>query len=90
MAGSSQAAPNVALHRHNGYNGYNGMRSYIVSKDPKSSLWYCHMAGYPYIPVAGSFCEKKADAKEYAKMMCGIPHKVEQIEQRRREVAENA
>ena len=61
------------------------MREYTVSKDSKSGLWYAHMKGYSYIPVSGSFSEKKSEAKEYAKMYSGLPHKLEEIEQRRKE-----
>ena len=61
------------------------MRGYTVSKDSKSGLWYAHMKGYTYIPVSGSFSEKKSEAVEYAKMYDGLPHKVEEIEQRRKE-----
>lgn len=62
------------------------MRNYIVSKDSKSGLWYAHAKGYTYIPIAGSFSEKKSDAMEYAKMYNLLPNKVEQIEKRRKEV----
>lgn len=58
--------------------------SYVVSKDQRSGLWYCHQKGFPYIPCSGSFCEKKSEAKEYAKMYNGLPHKVEKIEERKR------
>lgn len=61
------------------------MGGYIVSQDMKSGLWYCHKKGYSYVPCSGSFCERKSDAKEYAKMYNGLPHKVEEIERRRRE-----
>ena len=61
------------------------MSGYTVSKDTKSGLWYAHMKGYTYIPVSGSFSEKKSEAMEYAKMYSGLPHKVEEIEQRRKE-----
>ena len=60
------------------------MRRYTVSKD-KSGLWYAHMKGYAYVPVSGSFSEKKSEVMEYAKMYSGLPHKVEEIEQRRKE-----
>lgn len=60
-------------------------KPYTISQDRKSGLWYAHMRGFPYIPYAGSFCEKKSDAAEYAKMLNGLPHKVEQIERKRRE-----
>ena len=65
--------------------GGRSMRGYTVSKDTKSGLWYAHMKGYAYIPVSGSFSEKKSEAMEYAKMYTGLPHKVEEIEQRRKE-----
>lgn len=61
------------------------MMNYTVSKDSKSGMWYAHAKGYPYLPVAGSFSEKKSEAMEYAKMYNLLPNKVEQIEQRRRE-----
>lgn len=61
------------------------MRRYTVSKDAKSGLWYAHMKGYAYIPISGSFSEKKSEATEYAKMYAGLPHKVEENEQRRKE-----
>ena len=60
-------------------------RSYTVSKDRKSGLWYAHMEGFSYIPIAGSFSRNKGEAMEYAKMYNGLPHKVEQIEARKRE-----
>lgn len=59
-------------------------RKYTVSRDAKSGLWYAHMEGYSYIPVFGSFCEKRSDAAEYAKMYNGLPHRVEQVEKSRR------
>lgn len=59
------------------------MKGYIVSKDNKTGLWYTHMSGYVYIPVSGSFSEKKSEAMEYAKMMNGLPNKVEEIEKRK-------
>ena len=61
------------------------MKNYIVSKDSKSGLWYAHMRRYSYIPVSGSFSEKKSDAMEYAKMYNLLPNKVEEIEQRQKE-----
>lgn len=60
-------------------------RRYTVSKDTKSGLYYAHHKKYPKIPVSGSFSEKKSDAMEYAKMYDNLPHKVEQIEQRRKQ-----
>lgn len=61
------------------------MKKYTVSKDIKSELWYAHMKGFDYVPIAGSFSEKKSEAMEYAKMYNNLPNKVEQIEQRRKE-----
>lgn len=34
--------------------------------------------------VFRKFCEKKSEAMEYEKMLNGLPHKVEQIEKRRK------
>lgn len=42
-------------------------RKYIVSKNQKIGLWYAHLQGYTYIPVNGSFSEKKSESMEYAK-----------------------
>ncbi len=39
---------------------------------------------YTLIPVFGSFSEKKSEALEYAKMYDNLPHKVEEIEKRRK------
>lgn len=63
----------------------NSKRAYTVSKDQKSGLWYAHMKGFGYIPIAGSFSRNKGEAMEYAKMYNGLPHRVEQIETRKRE-----
>lgn len=60
-------------------------KAYTVSKDTKSGLWYAHARGYAYIPVAGSFSEKKSEAMEYAKMHNLLPNKVEEIERKRKE-----
>lgn len=62
------------------------MSGYTVSQEPKSGLWYCCMKGFAYIPCFGSFCEKKSDAMEYAKMYNGLPHKVGEIERRKKNV----
>lgn len=62
------------------------MKKYVVSYDKKSQKYYAHMKGYDYIPVAGSFCEKHSDAREYAKMMMYLPNRVEQIEDEKREI----
>lgn len=61
------------------------MKNYTVSKDSKNGMWYAHHKKFPYIPVSGSFSEKKSEAMEYAKMYNGLSHKVEEIEQRRKE-----
>ena len=45
---------------------------YVISEDSKSGYWYCHMKGYPHIPVFGSIGEK-AKAKAYCNMMNGKP-----------------
>lgn len=47
-----------------------------------------HMRGYQHVPVSGSFSEKRRDAAEYAKMYNGLPHRVEEIERKRREAFE--
>lgn len=60
-------------------------RRYTVSKNQKSGLWYAHEKGYGYIPIAGSFSRNKGEAMEYAKMYNNLPHKVEQIEARKKE-----
>lgn len=59
-------------------------RHYTVSKDKKTGVWYAHMKGYAYIPIFGSFSEKRSEAMEYAKMYDNLPHKVNQIEERRK------
>lgn len=61
------------------------MKGYTVSKDSKTGLWYAHMEGFAYIPVSGSFCEKKSEAREYAKIYMGLQHKVEEIEKKKHE-----
>lgn len=62
-------------------------RLYVVSQDSKTGLWYAHMVGYPYIPVIGSFSEKKSDAMQYARMMNYLPNRVEEIERKRKKEA---
>lgn len=59
------------------------LRKYVVSQDKKSKLWYCHKEGYSYLPCFGSFCEKKSEAKEYAKMYNGLENNVRKIENKR-------
>ena len=64
------------------------MNNYTVSKDILSGMWYAHHRNYSYIPVVGSFSERKSDAMEYAKMMNYLPNRVEEIEQRKHEAFE--
>lgn len=60
------------------------MSGYTVSKDQRSGMWYAHQRGYAYIPICGSFSNKKSGSLEYAKMYNCLPNKVEQIEERRK------
>ncbi len=41
-------------------------RTYTVSKDEKSGLWYAHKVGFPWIPVFGSFRKSKRAAQRVA------------------------
>lgn len=41
-------------------------RTYAVSKDEKSGLWYTHMVNFPLIPVWGSFSKNKKAAQHVA------------------------
>lgn len=61
------------------------MKKYVVSYDQNSKQYYAHMEGYNYIPVSGSFCEKRSDSLEYAKMMMCLSNRVQQIEDKKRE-----
>ena len=45
---------------------------YTVSQDKASGLWYAHMEGYSYIPVFGSFSEKKSEAEKWAAASMGL------------------
>lgn len=47
--------------------------NYTVSKE-KGGQWYCHMVGFPNVPVFGSFGSKK-EALHFAADMCGLPYK---------------
>lgn len=47
-------------------------RTYAVSKDDKTSLWYAHRVGFPWIPVLGSFSKNKKEAQKHAANMMGI------------------
>lgn len=60
------------------------MKKYVVSYDQNSKQYYAYMEGYNYIPVSGSFCEKRCDALEYAKMMMCLSNRVQQIEDKKR------
>lgn len=35
---------------------------YVVSKDPKTGMWYVHLKGFSYVPVFGSFRHTKKAA----------------------------
>lgn len=50
-------------------------RTYTVSKDEKTGLWYAHKVGFSYIPVLGSFSKSKRTAQKYAADCMGIPLK---------------
>lgn len=39
------------------------MLKYVISQDKKSEVLYCHMQGYPNIPVFGSVGDKKQALK---------------------------
>lgn len=58
--------------------------AYTISQEKTTGLWYCHLEGFLYVPCMGSFCEKKSDAREYAKMYNGLPHRVEKIERQKK------
>lgn len=45
-----------------------GLKPYVISQDKESGAWYCHMRGYPYIPVFGSIGDK-AKAQKVCNMM---------------------
>lgn len=47
-------------------------RTYIVSKDEKSGMWYAHMVGFSYIPVWGSFSKSKRKAQKHAADCMGL------------------
>lgn len=50
-------------------------RSYTVSKDKFTGLWYAHKVGFSYIPVLGSFSKSKRTAQKFAADCMGIPLK---------------
>ena len=41
-------------------------KTYTVSKDGKSGLWYAHKVGFSWIPVLGSFSKSKRAAQRVA------------------------
>ena len=41
-------------------------RTYTVSKDERSGLWYAHKAGFSRIPVFRSFSKSKRAAQKHA------------------------
>ena len=41
-------------------------RTYVVSQDKKSGLWYAHKDGFSWIPVLGSFSKSKKAAQHVA------------------------
>lgn len=45
---------------------------YVISQDTKGGFWYCHMEGYPHIPVFGSIGDRKT-AIAYRNMMNNKP-----------------
>ena len=50
-------------------------RTYTVSKDEKSGLWYAHKVGFPWIPVLGSFSKSKREAQRVAADCMWLPLK---------------
>ena len=50
-------------------------RTYTVSKDEKSGLWYAHKVGFPWIPVFGSFSKSKRAAQRVAADCMALPLK---------------
>lgn len=50
------------------------MRTYTVSKDEKSGLWYAHQKGYPWIPIFGSFYKTKKRALQVAADWMGLTY----------------
>jgi hypothetical protein len=47
-------------------------KTYTVSKDEKSGMWYAHMIGFSYIPVFGSFSRSKRVAQKHAADMMAL------------------
>ena len=50
-----------------------GLPAYTVSQ--KDGIWYAHMVGYSYIPVFGSFSEKRTDALKWAAASMGLTYR---------------
>lgn len=55
--------------------GENMKRIYTVSQDEKSGLWYVHKAGFPWIPLFGSFRKTKKAAQRIAADCMALPLK---------------
>ena len=49
------------------------IKTYTVSQDSNSKLWYAHKVGFPTIPVIGSFSLTKRIAQSYAANAMGLP-----------------
>jgi hypothetical protein len=50
-------------------------RTYTVSKDEKSGLWYAHKVDFSWIPVLGSFSKSKRVAQRVAADCMALPLK---------------
>ena len=50
-------------------------RTYTVSQEQESGWWYAHKAGYPWIPVFGTFERTRRAAQKHAANMMGLPIK---------------
>ena len=53
----------------------NMKRTYTVSKDAKSGLWYAHKVGFSWIPLLGSFSKSKRAAQRVAADCMALPLK---------------
>lgn len=47
-------------------------RTYTVSQDTESGLWYAHKAGFDWIPLFSSFCKTRRAAQKHAANMMGL------------------
>jgi hypothetical protein len=50
-------------------------KTYTVSQDKKSGLWYVHRVGFPGIPLFGSFTKSKRAALKHAADCMALPLK---------------